>query len=64
MKYINDIWTRLTESKVLVAVLVQGLKVVSILAVCIIAYLITTKVVLKLLSMYINKTKSSWDDAF
>jgi len=54
----------LTESKVLVAVLVQGLKVVSILAVCIIAYLITTKVVLKLLSMYINKTKSSWDDAF
>lgn len=64
MKYINDIWSRLTESKILVSILVQGLKVVSILAVCIIAYLITTKVVLKLLSMYINKTKSSWDDAF
>ncbi len=64
MKYINDIWSRLTESKILVSILVQGLKVVSILAVCIVAYLITTKVVLKLLSMYINKTKSSWDDAF
>lgn len=64
MEYIKDIWSRLGESRILYIILVQGIKVISIIAVCIIAYLITTKVVLKLLGMYINKTKSSWDDAF
>lgn len=64
MDVIDDILLKMKINEGLVGILSRGIQVVLVLIICVVAYLITTKVIIRLLSLYINKTKVSWDNAF
>lgn len=64
IEYFNNLLMRSGVSEDVSLYLSNGIAIVIIVAVCLIVDLISKKFLLKVLSIYITRSKSKWDDAF